>query len=107
MQQLFFFQIIIIIDANTNANLLGDLRLLWLGIYGLSLALHWITDPDLISVFSRPIQNLGTILDPLRSRLLQLFIEESARFDYQLKGFVKTNCSVHFDIPLPMLLGDD
>ena len=77
------------------------------GVYGLNLALHWSNDPDLEPVCSRPIQISGISLDPLRFRLLQPFIEESARFDERLKEYVKTNRSVRVDVPLLMPLGDD
>ena len=77
------------------------------GVYGLNLALHWSNDPDLEPVCSRPIQTSGISLDPLRFRLLQPFIEESARFDERLKEHVKTNRSVRVDVPLLMPLGDD
>ena len=77
------------------------------GVYGLNLALHWSNDPDLEPVCSRPIQTSGISLDPLRFRLLQPFIEESARFDDRLKEHVKTNSSVRVDVPLLMPLGDD
>jgi hypothetical protein len=71
------------------------------------LALHWSNDPDLELVCYRPIQTSGISLDPLRFRLPQPFIEESARFDKRLKEHVKTNRSVRVDVPLLMPLGDD
>ena len=73
------------------------------GVYGLNLALHWSSDPDLALICTQPVDESQFAQDPLRLQALVGMVERSRQLEARLEGHGGKRATV----PGPMLASCD